>query len=91
MIIDPDEDEHPNWWLYFDGAVNVHGNGAGVVLISPRGDHYPVAVQLKFSCTNNMAEYEACSIGLQATLDMRIRDVEVYEDSILIISQVTGE
>lgn len=64
LITELDEDEHPNGQLYFDGAVNVYGNGIGVVLISPKGDNYLVAVQLKFPCTNTMPEYEACIVGL---------------------------
>lgn len=81
----------PNWRFYFDGALNLYGNGIGAVLISPEGDFYPVAVHLKFPCTNNMVEYKACIIGLQAALDLKIKNLEVYGDSILIISQVFGE
>ena len=30
------EEEKSDWWImYFDGAVNVCGNGAGAVIISP--------------------------------------------------------
>lgn len=45
------------------GAVNVHGNQIGANLISAVGAHFPVAIELKFSYTNNMAEYEACTRG----------------------------
>lgn len=38
-----------------------------------------------------MTEYEACIIGLQAALDLNIRDVDVYGDSTLIICQAVGE
>lgn len=38
-----------------------------------------------------MVEYEACIAGLEAALDMNIKDWEVYGDSILIISQSIGE
>lgn len=48
-------------------------------------------VQLKFPCTNNVAEYETCIITLQTALDMKIKDFELYGDSILIILQVNGE
>lgn len=57
------EEENTDWRKNFDGAVNIHGNGIGVVLVSPTGAHYPVAVKLRFPCTNNMAEYEACTQG----------------------------
>jgi len=39
--------EEPNWWtLYFDGAVNVYGNRAGVVMISPNRKQYPISIKL---------------------------------------------
>ncbi|KAJ9175591.1 hypothetical protein P3X46_014133 [Hevea brasiliensis] len=87
------EEEGPAdvWEMYFDGAVNLSGNGVGTVLISPDGKHFPIAVKLRFDCTNNVAEYEACVMGLQAAIEMKIRKLEVYGDSALIIYQVKGE
>lgn len=38
-----------------------------------------------------MAEYEAYVTGLEATIDLRIKTMEVYEDSTLVIYQVKGE
>jgi|APAga8741243907_1050103.scaffolds.fasta_scaffold01296_2 ribonuclease HI len=53
--------------MYFDGAVNVAGNGKMEFdLLSPDGKEFPVNVKLRFECTNNIAEYEACVAGLQA-------------------------
>ena len=34
------------WKMYFDGAVNQYGNGIGVLLITPKGSHIPLAVKL---------------------------------------------
>ncbi|PKI34803.1 hypothetical protein CRG98_044806, partial [Punica granatum] len=59
-----EEKEEPTWKMYFDGAVNSVGSGVGAVLISSDGRHYPVAAKMDFSCTNNVAEYEACILGL---------------------------
>lgn len=72
--------------MYFDGLVNVHGNGIGAVLISSAGAHFPVATQLKFFCTNNTREYEAYITGVKTALDINIIDLEVYGDFSLIIS-----
>lgn len=83
------EKEHSNWRIYSDGAVNIHGIGIGVILISLVGAHYLVATKLRFSCTNSTAEYEACIAGLEAALDMNVKDLEVYRNFILIISQST--
>lgn len=41
--------------------------------------------------TKTMAEYEACIIVFEADLDLNVKDLEVYEDPILIISQSIGE
>ena len=73
------------WKLYFDGAANVFGCGIGVVLVSLKGNHFPVAVRLTFPYTNNVAEYEACILGVKMALEMGIRELEVYVDSSLII------
>ncbi|XP_070017298.1 uncharacterized protein [Nicotiana sylvestris] len=48
------------WKIFFDGTVNTKGVGIGVILISPNGQHYPAIARLRFFCTNNTAEYEAC-------------------------------
>ena len=56
--------EEDGWRMYFDGASNVLGRGVGVVLISPEGNHCLFTTKLSFDCTNNVAEYEACVLGL---------------------------
>ncbi|XP_077219713.1 uncharacterized protein LOC143853901 [Tasmannia lanceolata] len=38
-----------------------------------------------------MAEYEACIAGLEAALALRVQDIDVFGDSILIICQVNGK
>ncbi|KAK5786110.1 hypothetical protein PVK06_040737 [Gossypium arboreum] len=77
--------------LSFDGASNVVRNGIGAVLVSPNGDYYPFTCKLDFDCTNNMAEYETCIMGLRAAIERRIRTLEVYGDSALVIYQLKGE
>uniref|UniRef100_A0A2N9EWA5 Integrase catalytic domain-containing protein n=1 Tax=Fagus sylvatica TaxID=28930 RepID=A0A2N9EWA5_FAGSY len=69
MIVE--EDNQGRWKLYFDGAANAVGSGIGAVLVSPKGQQTPIAVKLGFDCTNNMTEYEACIVGLQAALGIR--------------------
>ncbi|GKV38840.1 hypothetical protein SLEP1_g46705 [Rubroshorea leprosula] len=84
------ESDSDNWKLFFDGAVNQLGCGLGAVLVSPKGDHFPIAIKLDFACTNNIAEYEACIAGIHDALDMNVRDLEIYGDSTLIICQTNG-
>ena len=71
--------------MYFDGASHALGRGVGVVLISPEGNHCPFIVKLSFDYTNNVAEYEVCVLGLQATIEKKIKSLTVYGDSALVI------
>ncbi|PKI65573.1 hypothetical protein CRG98_014073 [Punica granatum] len=66
-----DEGEKSGWKMYFDGAVNSMGSGIGAVLISPDGHYYSVAAKIDFPCTNDVAKYEACILGLQAAIDFQ--------------------
>ena len=59
------DSEGAKWKLFVDGASNSKGLGAGIVLISLEGLVLEQAVQLKFSASNNEAEYEAMLIGLR--------------------------
>ncbi|XP_069143550.1 uncharacterized protein [Solanum lycopersicum] len=79
------------WRLFFDRAVNHQGKGVGAVLVSESGQHYPMVAKLRFNCTNNMAEYEACILGLKMAIDMNVYELLVIGDSDLLIHQVQGE
>ncbi|WJZ90916.1 hypothetical protein VitviT2T_010031 [Vitis vinifera] len=96
----PDEDvavvtSLSGWRMYFDGAANHSGYGIGVLLISPHDDHIPRSVRLAFSdrhpSTNNIVEYEACILGLETTLELGIKQMEVFGDSNLVLRQIQGE
>ncbi|XP_057948331.1 uncharacterized protein LOC131144003 [Malania oleifera] len=89
--IDQEKEGNVRWMMLFDGATNVWGHGIGVVLISPEGKYYPVTAKLTFPCTNNIAEYEACVLGLQAAIDRGIKKLIVKGDSALVIYQLTGK
>ena len=76
------------WKMHFDRATNQNGSGIGVLLISPKGAHIQFSGKLNFLVTNNGTKYEACIIGLQAALGLGVKELEVYGDSTLIISQI---
>ena len=74
-----------SWKMSFDGASNTLGHGIGAVLVSPEGNHYPLTARLNFFCTNNIAEYEACIMGLRAAIERNVKTLEVYGDSALVM------
>ena len=94
----PDEDliaifqiesaKEDSWKLYFDRAFNALGHGIGAILISPKGKYCLFTTRLDFDCINNVAEYESCIMGLQATLDKKVKNLKVYGDSALVIYQL---
>ncbi|XP_070051543.1 uncharacterized protein [Nicotiana tomentosiformis] len=82
---------YDGWRIFFDGAANFKGLGIGAVLVSEIGQHYPVSAKLRFSCTNNMAKYEACILGINLAVDMNIQELLVIGDSDLPVHQVRGK
>jgi hypothetical protein len=76
------------WTLYFDGSVMKTGAGAGLLFISPLGEHMRYAVRLHFPASNNMAEYEALLCGLRIAIETGIKRLDVRGDSQLVIDQV---
>ena len=51
------------------------------------GVHIPLSAKLNFVSTNNVAEYEACIIGLEALLAIDVKEVEIYGDFALVLAQ----
>ena len=51
----------------------------------------PFTARLGFDCMNNMAEYEACTLGIQAAIDFNVKLLKVYGDSALVIHQLRIE
>ena len=47
------------WKVYVDGTANQRGSEVGLVLISPEKIIIEKSLRLRFSATNNEAEYEA--------------------------------
>jgi ribonuclease HI len=76
------------WTLYFDGSVMKTGAGAGLLFVSPLGEHMRYAVRLHFPASNNMAEYEALLCGLKIAIETGIKRLDVRGDSQLVIDQV---
>ena len=43
------------WLMYFNGSVMKTGAGAGLLFVSPLGEHMHYVVRLHFPASNNMA------------------------------------
>ena len=80
--------------MYFASVANHFRYEIGVLLISPHGDHIFRYVRLAFfdrhPTTNNIVEYEACILGLETTLELGIRQMEVFGDSNLVLRHIQG-
>ena len=75
--------------MYFDGSVCDDGQGIGDVLISPNGVVFEFSNRLEEECTNNQVEYEALLFGLEFLQSMGVKRVEAFEDSLLVVQQVS--
>lgn len=74
----------------FDGSSKVIGHGIREVLTSPKNLHMPFPIKSYFDYTKNIYEYEACIMGIEAAIDIKIKIVEVYGDFALFIDQKQG-
>ncbi|KAJ1441902.1 Ribonuclease H domain [Sesbania bispinosa] len=79
------------WWIaMFDGTpANVAG-GAWIVLVTLEGTQMSFVYKLKFSTTNNKAEYEALILGLMMANEVKVKRLRIKGDSNLIIKKVEG-
>ena len=77
--------------MYFDGSVMKTGTGAGLLFISPLGEHMQYVIRLYFPASNNMAEYEALLSGLRITIELGIKCLDMRVDSQFVIDQVMKE
>lgn len=75
----------------FDGSSNAMGHDIGAVSMSQKNYHLPFKVKLCFDCTNNIVEYKACILGLKVAIYLRIKILEVYGDSTLLIHKIRGD
>ncbi|XP_074324220.1 uncharacterized protein LOC141661133 [Apium graveolens] len=80
----------PWWSLFVDGASNGDGAGAGIELISPEAHKIRCATHLAFHATNNDAEYEALINGLKLALKMKVENLNVFSDSMIVVYQING-
>ncbi|GKV34071.1 hypothetical protein SLEP1_g42492 [Rubroshorea leprosula] len=78
------------WFLYVDGSSNNKGLGAGVVLTGLGNFRNEHALKFNFEATNNMAEYEALLLGLCLVAEVKVKHLQIYSDSQLVVNQVNS-
>jgi ribonuclease HI len=71
--------------VFCDGSWGTFGAGAAAVLVAPSKVRTCYATKLDFSCTNNIAEYEALLLGLRKLKAMGIKRAILKTDSQLIL------
>jgi ribonuclease HI len=76
------------WTVFCDSSWGTFGAGAAAVLVVPSKVKTCFAVKLDFSCTNNIAEYEALLLGLRKLRAMGIRRAILKTDSQVIAGHV---
>ena len=78
----------PIWRLSVDGAANAQGSGASLILTSPEGIDIEYALRFGFRASNNEAKYEAIIVGLNLAHSMEVYQLEVCNDSQLVVKQI---
>jgi hypothetical protein len=69
------------WTVFCDGSWGTFSARAAIVLVAPSKVRTCYAAKLDFSCTNNIAEYEALLLGLPKLRAMGIRRAIMKTDS----------
>jgi ribonuclease HI len=87
----PRERELEYWTINFDGSLQLHGAGEGILVTSSKGKSFKYVMQMHFSASNNTAEYEALLHCLRITMALGIRRLKVLRDSLLVVNQVNKE
>ncbi|XP_072073784.1 uncharacterized protein [Arachis hypogaea] len=72
-------------FLHKDGA------GVGILIISPEEIPSEFLFELKYHCSNNVAEYEALILGLEILINKGALEVQILGDSQLVLKQLSKE
>jgi ribonuclease HI len=84
----PPKERSEHWIMYFGGALNLEGAGAGMLLISAQGEQLKHVLQIHYKASNNGAKYEALIHGLRIAVSLGINRLLAFGDSKVVIEQV---
>lgn len=71
-------------------AFNARGSRVWIVMISPKGLRLEKSLRLGFCPSNNEVEYETLIASLRVVQKLSAKEVEVFSDSRLVVSQTEG-
>jgi ribonuclease HI len=77
--------------MYFDGCSkgNPGSGGAGAVIYEGSKEITAICTNVGVNVTNNYSEYVGLKIGLEKALELQIKELTVYGDSMLVIKQMS--
>ena len=83
----------PEWLLMVDGAArgNPGPAGCGAAICDETGAVVRELSRYLGHATNNVAEYEALLMGLEALIELKRNRIVVQSDSQLLVRQLNGE
>ena len=79
---------HKLWTLYSYTSMNTHGLDVHCLLIEPCGIQNYLSYHLESKCTDNDAKYEALIQGVRKEVNLKVKSIEIFCDSKLVIKQV---
>nr|KYP57086.1 Retrovirus-related Pol polyprotein from transposon 17.6 [Cajanus cajan] len=85
-----DSSGESEWILSVDGASNLGGSGARIVLEGPGGILLEHSLRFEFRASNNQEEYEALLAGMALAKEMGATNLSARSDSQLVTGQVAG-
>lgn len=66
-------------------------SGFGVILKGPSREACEAAIHLKFTTTNNEAEYEVIITRMNMAREMGVKSLEIISDSHVVVRHIKGE
>lgn len=77
--------------MYFDWSLKLQGAGAWILFIASKGEQLKYGLQVLFLVSNNTTEYEVMMHGLHVNISLGIKQLIVYGDSLIAISQANKD
>jgi len=80
------------WKKKIGGALSYEGTGVGILFVAPKNEFvipFTYRLQWDIDYTNNVCEYEALVLGLEAARKLNIKNLEVYGGAELMVKQIS--